>query len=624
MPSDILWKLGGRTGEGIESAGELLARAAKNDGRYANTFREFPSVIKGGYTSCEVRLANWPASARGDTVDICIALDAEAVRRIAPELTEGGLLLYDAVIPPDRLPTPHSPGQRWLAVPLTDLARQQGDRITRNMVALGMSARILHIDLELLKVAVERKFADKGERVLAGNLKAVEAGWQHAERLDLDLPVGRASLPDDMVLASGNDALAFGALSAGCRLFAGYPITPASGVLEFLAEHLPRFGGAVVQAEDEIAALLMVTGAFYAGTRALTATSGPGISLMTEAFGLPAMTETPAVIIDEQRPGPSSGMPTKHEQGDLTHVIFSSHGDAPRIVLSPNSVEECFDLVGRAFYLAEKYQCPVFVLVDQDLALRTQTVPRFRLDPSVLERQSLLAPHELAALGPGGYLRYRDTETGISPRTLPGQPGGLFLASGDEHHEDGRIDVELPAVRKAAMEKRMRKLWGLGRELPALRLTDQNGSRLEIWDTPPDEGSDGTTGEPMAGVDEEPAQNLGEPYDLAILSFGSTDLAVQEILPEIRDSGYSVRHLEFRYLWPFPAGALNRALDSARRVVVVEQNYSGQLLLLVKAHYARHDRLHSIRKYDGLPFRPKELLDCLTEVMPAWPEVRNS
>jgi 2-oxoglutarate ferredoxin oxidoreductase subunit alpha len=575
-PRDVAWLIGGKTGEGVDSAGEIFARAAARAGAHVRTFRLFPPIIKGGPTSYEVRAGAGPVHARADMLDCVVALDGETAARHGPALRAGGLLLID----PGARGTgggeshaasrPH--GATVCPVPFTALARDLGGPIIKNIIALGVSARLVGLDVAVLQETVQRRFEDKGARVQAQNAAAVDAGWRYAEdhlgeRRAPRLPRAAGSAPGRWLL-SGNDAIALGALAAGCRLYASYPITPASDILEWMAAHLPDVGGAALQTEDEIAALSVVIGAGYAGVRAMTATSGPGLSLMTETLGLAGMAEIPAVIVAAQRPGPSAGMPTKHEQSDLLHIVHASHGEFPRIVLTPGSIEECFADTALAFNLAERYQCPVIVAVDQDLVLSRATVAALPLDGVRIDRGERLSDADAARLG-AAYERYALTASGISPRAVPGQPGVRVLSSGDAHDHRGVIDVEEPAVRRAMVEKRLRKT----------REVWRHARSVEI------EG-DG---------------------DVLVIALGAACGPVGEAAARLRRDGLAVRLARIRGLWPFPTEALAPEVARARRVLVVEHNATGQIAGLLLSHAGGHGKVIGLRQYDGLPFKPADV-----------------
>lgn len=559
-----LIRIAGKTGEGVDSAGEILAYIAKESGLEVNAFRTFPPVIKGGNTHYDVHMSVRPVFCGRDDVDVLVALDGEQLERLHGDVADDGWVLYDRDTVRD---VPER--QNWIGLPLKSTARSVGAPIMRNMVALGVIARLSGLDGERAVEIIRSRFAAKSERVAEENCMAFKAGYQmNDSRLRPLAPLmtetGTGKKKEPRLFLSGNEAMAFGAVAADCKLFAGYPITPATDIMEWLALYLPRFGGNVVQAEDEIAALCMVIGAQYAGVRAMTATSGPGISLMTEALGLSGMTETPAVIVNVQRPGPSAGMPTKHEQGDIQHMIFASHGEFPRIVLSPGTVGECFRDMLTAFHLADKHQCPVILASDQDLALRKQTV-----DPAELDLENIVIDRGKLAVSSDDFKRYACTEDGISPRAFPGQEGLLFLASGDEHDEEGKIDVEIPEVRSRMVEKRMRKI---------------------------------------RRVESEPLRVHGNPTAKRILvGCGSVTGVALEVLRRTQDWKF----VQIRRLWPFPTREVEAALHGAECVAIVEHNEGGQLARLIRSEIPIHDRIRGIRKYDGTPFKPKELWEAM-------------
>jgi 2-oxoglutarate ferredoxin oxidoreductase subunit alpha len=566
MKESWLIRIAGKTGEGVDSAGDILAHIAKESGLEVNSFRSFPSVIKGGNTHHDIRIGVRPVLCDGNDVDVLVALDSGQLERLVRDVANDGWILYVQETVgnvPDR--------KNWVGLPLKSIARSAGSDIMRNMVAIGVVSWLLGLDGEAAGRFICRRFASKGEQVAESNRKAFEAGYRmkHPRLRPLAVDFGRKSQNGQRLFLSGNEAMAFGALVAECKIFAGYPITPATDIMEWLAFWLPRFGGTVVQTEDEIAALCMVIGAQFAGVRAMTATSGPGISLMTEALGLAGMTETPAVIVNVQRPGPSAGMPTKHEQSDIQHMIHASHGEFPRIVLSPGTIGECFRDMLAAFNLADRHQCPVIVASDQDLALRKQTVDSAELNPANV----MIDRGKLATVG-DGFQRYALTEDGISCRAFPGQEHLLFLASGDEHDEEGRIDVELPEVRRRMVEKRMRKV----------RRVEGESIRVH--------------GNPAARR--------------VLVGCGSVTGVAMEVLRRMPDWKY----VQIRRLWPFPAREVETVLSGADCVAVAEHNEGGQLARLIRSELPVHDRIHGIRKYDGTPFKPKELEEAMRECSP--------
>jgi 2-oxoglutarate ferredoxin oxidoreductase subunit alpha len=364
------------------------------------------------------------------------------------------------------------------------------------------------------------------------------------------------------MLLTGNEAIALGAIAAGCRFMSAYPMTPASSIMEYLAAHGDDFGIVVVQAEDEIAAINMITGAGYTGTRSMTATSGGGFSLMVEGLGLAGITETPIVVVNAQRPGPAIGLPTRTEQCDMEFMLYASHGEFPRAVLAPATIEECFYLTVKAFNLADKYQIPVMILTDQHLASSYTTVEKFDLDRVNIDRGLLFSDNESGI----EYKRHRITESGISPRAFPGRKNMLVITDSDEHDESGHL-IEDAETRTLMMQKRMRKLTGL---------------RLDI--SPPK-----TKGEKNA--------------DILLIGWGSTAGAIEEAAELLRKEEFNVGSLHFSELMPFPAEAAIEALDNAGASYVIENNATGQLAHLIRAETGRQVS-GKVLKYDGRPFSP--------------------
>ncbi len=568
--SSLQIRMAGESGEGVLSTGELVTRAAARAGYRVLTYKTNPAEIKGGHATFEVLLSPEPLWDLKDQTDVLVAFNQEAWDLDGRDLRPGGLLVYDSSA---FEPAP-DPSRRQCAVPLTAIAR---DRVrfglARNVVAVGVVAALFELDRRVLRELLEQKFSRKGEDVLARNLEALEAGYRYVQEelpseIGFSLPPGPRD-PTGMLL-NGNQALALGFLAAGCSFFAGYPITPASDVMEFLATQLPRVGGTLIQGEDEISSLGMVLGASYTGARAMTATSGPGLSLMVEMLGLASMAEIPCVVLDVQRGGPSTGLPTKHEQADLYLAALGGHGEGPRVVLAPTSVADCFRQAVHAFNLAERYQVPVILLSDTVLASRLTNVPR--PDLSALprwERQVDRAPRI-------DFERYRITASGVSPMSLPGTPNGQYVSTGLEHDPKGRPRYDAPN-HTALSDKRFRKLEGARAEAPEPFLY----------------------GDPQAEV--------------GVLTWGSTTGAVAQALDDLAARGLKLEMLAPRMLWPLPDHQIGEFLRGKRRLAVVECNRSGQLATLVASRHP--GPWHRINVYGGSPFRRAELVDLLEEMI---------
>ncbi len=479
MENEITIRIGGESGEGTISGGDIMALAAARWGYHVYTFRTFPAEILGGPCMFQVRIGDQPIKSMGDYADVLVCLNKEAYDRNIRDLCHGGVLIYD---PADF--TPEAGDFITYAVPFNEIARKQVQLFqTKNMVMLGTIAALFGPPLEAIVQVVESKLSKSRKSnpiLMEKNMLALEIAQKYvAEHLPKrdGYQLGTVEKADRVVL-NGNQAVVAGALAAHCEFFAGYPITPASDIMEALAKELPQIGGTFMQAEDEIAALAAVMGASFGGVRAMTATSGPGFSLMTELIGYGSMTELPAVIVDAQRAGPSTGMPTKMEQSDLSFALNASHGDTPRMVVAPASVADCYGLMVTAFNMAERYQMPVLFLTDQSLTARVESVEKSVFQPMEVE-------HRLTVNGNGhnghnghneqttanaaeiahSFARYAYTASGVSATSAPGVGALPYVATGLEHDEHGHPDYE-PADHTAMMEKRYRKLETAAEELP--------------------------------------------------------------------------------------------------------------------------------------------------------------
>src|SRR6202163_2689347 len=454
---------GGQAGDGSLTTGDLIAGVFKNMGLEVYTYKDFPSRIRGGHTNYVIRATETPNYGMADYVDGLVAFDLEAVEKHIDEIRPGGFIVFDNSHEKltDAVRRPHV---HFYEVPLAKIAKEEiGLELVRNTVSLGVLGRLIGMDEETVFGDVRAVYQRKGDKVVDLNIRAIQAGEKYVDD-HFDRPSGYAltkNVDGDRLIMMGNDAISYGALVAGCRFMAGYPITPATDVLEWMAKYAPKFGGVVVQAEDELSPINMVIGASFAGVRAMTSTSGPGQALMTEAIGLAGVLEIPVVVIECARAGPSTGMPTKTEQSNLNHLIFSGHGEIPRIVLAPGTVEDSFYLTVAAFNLAEKYQCPVFVLSEQALCQSKATLPKLDLSRVEIDRGKLV----LDPVVFGEYKRFALTDDGVSPRVIPGVEGGMHLAAGSEHNDAGVI-TENAQNRVRMMDKRFRKLESAKPDLP--------------------------------------------------------------------------------------------------------------------------------------------------------------
>ncbi|WP_088041151.1 2-oxoacid:acceptor oxidoreductase subunit alpha [Bacillus sp. EAC] len=577
MIEQLSWKVGGQQGEGIESTGEIFAIALNRLGYYLYGYRHFSSRIKGGHTNNKIRVSTTEVRAISDDLDILVAFDQETIDVNFYELRKGGIVIADAKFNPT---IPDSTDVTLYSIPFTDLATELGTSLMKNMVAVGASSAILGLSIDVFKEVVDEIFGKKGQQIVDKNIEAIARGAEEMREM-LGVNVNKMQLAGadgkKRMFLIGNDAIAMGALAGGSRFMAAYPITPASEIMEYLIKKLPKFGGAVIQTEDEIAACTMAIGANYAGVRTLTASAGPGLSLMMEAIGLSGITEVPLVIVDTQRGGPSTGLPTKQEQSDLMAMIYGTHGEIPKVVIAPSTVEEAFYDMVEAFNVAEEYQVPVILITDLQLSLGKQTVEPLQFENVQIRRGKFDFNQELPVSENKEYFkRYEVTEDGVSPRVVPGMKGGIHHVTGVEHDEMGKPS-ESPINRNQQMDKRMRKLNNL--RFPNSVLVNSKH----------------------------------EDADVLLVGFNSTRGAIEEAMVRLEQDGIKVNHAHVRLIHPFPTQELLPELKKAKRVIVVENNATGQLASIIKMNCGHAEKISSLLKYDGNPFLPKEIYNTCKE-----------
>src|SRR6056297_1577030 len=511
MAADFNWAVGGEAGDGIDSTGKIFAQALSRAGRHVFTSKDFATRIRGGYTAYKVRTSVDKVQSVVDRLDVLIALTPRTIEENLAELHEGSVIIYDGErttmqnveIPEEMV---------GIDVPLKRLAEEAGGAIMRNVVALGAACEVADFPIENLDSALEKRFKDKGQKLVDNNKEAARAGQSYvAEEYDHDFDYDLETTDEDYVLLNGDEAIGMGAIAAGCKFYSGYPITPATDVMEYLTGRIDQFGGKVVQAEDELSAINMALGAARAGARSMTATSGPGIDLMTETFGLVATSETPLVICDVMRSGPSTGMPTKQEQGDLNMTLYGGHGEIPRFVVAPTNISECFWKTVEAFNLAEKYQTPVFLLADLSMAVTEQTFEPevFDMDAVEIERGKVVDEDEVEAWTDeqGRFQPHFPTADGISPRAFPGTTDGAHMSTGLEHNALGRR-TEDTDMRVEQVEKRNQKV--------------ETAKERESF---------------------EPREFGDEDADNLVISWGSNEGAMNEALAFLEEDGVDVRFL---------------------------------------------------------------------------------
>ena len=564
----------GQGGDGSLTVVNVLADVLRSSGMRVYTERDVLSRIKGGITAATVRAFSGDRMCIGSHIDLLVAFDLGAIRKHAYRLNDRSVVIYDnsgGRIQDDwGVPS----GARLIGVPLSRHAVKTFRRdIYKNSISFGVMGRLLGLDDEAMRRSFDKRFSRRGAQALKYNLEALTVGLSLADEVGLGKEDGMYEVvPVDAkphMLITGNEALAFGFLVAGGRFYAGYPITPSTEIMESLIKWMPKFGGIVRQVEDELSAINMSIGAALTGTRAMCATCGPGLSLMQEGIGQLGMGEIPLVIVDAQRGGPSTGLPTKPEQSDINLLVYGGHGDFPRIVLAPSHPEECFHIAIKATNLAERYQCPVFIASDQALSQNTATVDPFELDQIDIDRGKRLDAETLA--GMDVYKRYQFTDDGVSPFAPPGTPGGMTLVTGNEHDEFGQVSTD-PINRKRMMDKRMQKVQTALPELPRAVLHG------------PDDAEIGFIG-------------VGAAYGVI--------LEAMEILAE---RGIATQYHQLRTIWPMLDETV-AFTHSCRKTYVVEYNATGQLANLIIGQGGDASKIENFIKYDCTPMRAEEIVD---------------
>ena len=591
--NDFSWKIAGAAGHGILSAGMMLAKTAVRGGLYAYATAEYPSLIRGGHNNLDVRIASRPLDAHTKHVNILVALNQESIDKHLKKITPDGALIYDS----DTMKVSVSRKDiRVCPIPLTGLAKQAaearlpgnsgtssqagearllaergqssqaGSAIMRNVVAMGATFGLADFDLKYFNTVLEDTFKKKSEKISADNISAAKAGFDYirsnfGNNFKYKLKPGNAK---GNIFISGHEAVALGAIKAGCKFYAAYPMTPASSLLSTMAKFEREYGLVVKHTEDEIAAINMAVGANFAGVRAMTGTSGGGFALMAEGFGLAAQTETPLVVIESQRPGPATGMATHTGQGDLRFMLHASTDEFPRIVVAPGDPQECFRLTFDAFNLAEKYQLPVIVLTDKYLGESFHTTKPFDHKNLKVDRGKLIA-----GSAPTGYLRYKITQDSVSPRSIPGVKGGEHTASSYEHDELGS-EREEEEIRVAMHKKRFQKLVAAAKEIP------------------------------------EPVLIGPANADITLVSWGSTKGPILEAMRLLEAGGISANYLHVTYISPLPVATITKVMESAKKTVCIENNMTGIFAGVVKEQNGM-DMDHKMLKFDGRPFAPEDI-----------------
>ena len=602
---EFIWRIAGGSGDGIASTSQNFAKALMRSGLNVFTHRHYPSRIRGGHTYTEIRADADPVKSRGDGYNFLLALGDSFARNpqdeayygneeVKPlsenldELREGGVIVYDSgLLDPDEVENFDERVEEndWHVYPmdLRNLARDHGREVMRNTAGVGATCALAGFDLEHIEELMRDAMPEK---ILEPNLEILNEAYEIVteefdDESDVTVPDGEHE--EEQVLLSGSDSIAYGAIDEGCRFIAGYPMTPWTEVFTIMSQNLPELGGISEQVEDEIAAACLAIGASHAGAKAMSGSSGGGFSLMSEPLGLAEMSETPVVLVEAMRAGPSTGMPTKPEQGDLEHVLYTSQGDSNRVVLAPGTVAEAYDASRTAFQLAYEYQLPSIILFDQKLGGELTNVPASHYDREPnpdLGATLTEAELEEAAHGPSGkFERYQyEPENGVSPRSIPGQKNGRHLVTGNEHNKVGHISED-PANRVFQVNRRQNKLDAVREDLDARERSNQT-----------------YYGE--------------EDAEYGLLTFGSQQGTVEEAVDRLNDAGHSARMLSVGDMLPYPEEEVASFLDGVEECLVVEMNASAQFRGLTQKELGRYgEKLSSLLKYNGNPFEPAEIVE---------------
>ncbi|WP_280536453.1 2-oxoacid:acceptor oxidoreductase subunit alpha [Halopenitus sp. POP-27] len=608
--NELIWRISGGSGDGIASTSQNFAKALMRSGLHVFTHRHYPSRIRGGHTYTEIRASAEPVRSRGDGYNFLLALgdsfarnpqeDAvygnEEVKPLSEnldELREGGVIVYDeGLLDPSDIPDFDERVEEndWHVYPLDlrGLAREQGREVMRNTAGVGATCALIGMNREhvedLMRDAMPEKIFEPNLEILETAYESVLENYD-ADAHDVTVPSGEHD--EQQVLLSGSDAISYGAIDEGCRFIAGYPMTPWTEVFTIMTKNLPELGGISEQVEDEIAAAAMAVGASHAGVKAMSGSSGGGFALMSEPLGLAEMTETPVVLIEAMRAGPSTGMPTKPEQSDLEHVLYTSQGDSQRVVLAPGTVEEAYEQSRLAFEIAYEYQIPAILLYDQKLGGEMLNVPKSHFDrepnadlgKTLSEAQLTEQPHT----PDGKFHRFQhEADDGVSPRSIPGQKGGRYLATGNEHGPSGHINED-PDNRTAQIDRRLEKLEVIREHLDTVDTQTYMGP---------------------------------EEAEYGILTFGSQQGTVAEAVDVLNANGHSVKALGVSDMLPFPTAEVEAFIESVDAALVVEMTASGQFRGLIQKNLGRHgEKLSSLLKYNGNPFEPAEIVDGFESVV---------
>ncbi len=571
---DLGLAIGGAAGQGIATPGNILARLFVRRGLSLYAYNAYQSIIRGGHIFLTIRVSDEPVDNHGDKLDLLLCLNQDTMNRHLGLMGPGGRVIFNSdSIDPSKAGEA-AEGVHLCPVPVAELAGKS--RMVQNTVALGVITSLFGLDFQDLSDALTLQFQRKGQSVVDENVGSAQAAFDYActnfEPFEDLLPTG----PKPLAVWTGNDALAMGGAAAGVKFYCAYPMSPATGVLHWMAKNARELDIMVRQVEDEIGVANMTIGAAHAGCRAMCATSGGGFALMTEAVGMAGMMEIPVVFINVQRAGHSTGVPTKTEQGDMWQCLGASQGDFERFIVAPRDALDAFNTVPELFNLADKYQCPGILL--SDLLISEGT---FSVDPDAINMQPEIDRGEIITTSSDtdGYQRYKDTESGISPRAIPGLEGYIHVVATDEHDEDGVLisdEFTNPHKRRAMVEKRARKCKAALSQIEAPQL----------------EGSDDA--------------------EVTLIGWGSTRGVINEAIELLKEKNVVANQLSIKWIVPFHAETVSEVINNSKRTIIVENNYSGQFFRYLRSETGCDVDGH-IRKYDGEPFMPHHIVEAVLE-----------
>jgi 2-oxoglutarate ferredoxin oxidoreductase subunit alpha len=566
--------IGGAAGQGVATPGDIFAKIFSRRGLHLNAYNAYQSIIRGGHTFLTIRTGVDPVTNMGDHIDLLIPLNQDTMDRHLSLLRAGDACVYnqDSIKPGD-----HAEGVQLCPLSVSTLADITKNKVAQNTLAIGAALSMMGIGFQSLESVIREQFGKKAESVAEENITVARAGYDYATQHFKPFATPVPMTDTKYAVLSGNTALAMGGAAAGVKFYCAYPMSPSTGVLHWFAQHGRKAGIMVRQVEDEIGVVNMVIGAAQAGVRAMCATSGGGFALMSEALGLSAMAEIPIVVIDCMRAGPSTGVPTKTEQGDLWQMLGAAFGDYPRVIAAPVDIGDCFTMMAEMWNIVDKFQVPGLVLADLLLS-----EGRLSVDPKILDFQPKIDRGEMITEPNGDrgqYKRYKITESGVSPRAIPGVPGYTHVVASDEHDEDGVLISDMytnAGKRRAMMEKRMRKEQGIANAIAPPRLQGPKDA------------------------------------DVTLIGWGSTQGVIEEARAQLAEQGITANQLQIRWLVPLHGEAIVDQLRNAKRTIIVENNYSGQFARYLRSETSFVADGH-IRKYDGEPFMPHHIAEAVRE-----------